>query len=160
MTFMRFAEVVSELIEKRPMRLGYDQLLSIPQSPSNDERQPLNVFLSKTISLQDASCLTDVVCGLMFALKDCPKSDLTDVPEGKILFPTKAGNVIYLKPDLPIPWNTLYAYPGQHFYLIVYTSPFSHYTIQPNDPHTHSLKRLGYVINDKLNDKLHPIIFR
>ncbi|QLH36192.1 MAG: hypothetical protein HWD61_08680 [Parachlamydiaceae bacterium] len=34
------------------------------------------------------------------------------------------------------------------------------YILNENDPHTHTLKHLGYVFGDKLSDKLNPIVYR
>lgn len=167
-TQLRFAEIVSELIEKRPLRLGYDQLFSTShQLPFASETSTVYThFLENTASLEAVSCLQGVIGGLVLALGKkehvlAEKEPLTkDAIEGIDIFPSQSGNVIFFQPHVPVNWSRLYEHPEQRFYLIVYTMSVAHYQLQPQDPHTHALKRLGYVFNDKLNDKLHPIVYR
>lgn len=158
-----FAEIASELIEKKPLRLGYDQFFpSRHASPySAKTSQVYSHFLEQNTSLEDVSCLKGVIGGLILALggkQEVPVEE--NLQEGINVFPRQPGSVIFFKPDIPIPWKNLYAHAGQSFYLIVYTQAYAYYQLQPQDPHTHALKRLGYVFNDKLNDKLHPIVYR
>lgn len=153
-TQLRYAEIASELIEKKPLRLGYDQYFQIPSRTDS-----LFPFFEKTATLESISCIKGVSCGLMLALEDAPSRENVST-EGVNIFPSKAGNGIFFKPDLEINWRNIFSYAGQPFYLIVYTSAYSNYILQPDDPNTHMLKRLGYVFNDKLNDSLHPFVYR
>lgn len=160
---VRFAEIASELIEKKPLRLGYDQLIPAPaHMQSGDGREAVYAhFLEQPAALESVSCLKGVLCGLIWALDDLVQNvEEAPLAEGIDIFPKKGGNAIYFKPDVLINWKALYSHPGQRFYMVVYTSAFSLYILQPQDPHTHSLKRLGYIFNDKLNDRLHPIVYR
>lgn len=160
-TQMRFAEIASELIEKRPLRLGYDQFIPAPTLMQEKAQEPYALFLKKTADLATVSCLKGVSCGLIWALDDLETSDEhASLSEGIDIFPKKRGNAIYFKPDVPVNWSALYAHHGQRFYMIVYAFLRSLYILQPEDPHTHYLKRLGYIFNDKLNDRLHPIVLR
>ncbi len=159
----RFAEIASELIEKKPLRLGYDQLLPA-RYPTNKLLEPTHSiythFLEQTAELATISCVQEVLGGVMIALGGKKEDSAGHEIEGVSVYPLQPGNVIYFQPHLPINWQNLYAYPGQRFYFIVYTSVVAHYHLQPQDPHTHTLKHLGYVFNDKLNDRLHPIVYR
>jgi len=160
--YPRFAEIASELVEKKPLRLGYDQLfpsrsedLKIPLKSSEVYKQ----FLQQTTSLESVSCIQGLKCGLMISLgkptdQEIQKSEKIDI------FPTKAGNAIFFQPQLLVDWHTLYQHPDQRYYLITYAQALSFYQLQPQDPHTHALKHLGYIFNDKLSDKLNPILFR
>lgn len=162
-TQARFAEIASELIEKRPLRLGYDQFFParIKTQFSQLTHQVYSHFLEQTAHLEDISCLQGVVCGLILALGG--KSDVASEEgpsDGIDIFPSQPGRVIVFKSNALVNWNNLYVHEGQRFYLIVYTQAFAYYQLQSRDPHTHALKRLGYIFNDKLNDKLHPIVYR
>lgn len=161
-THVRFAEIAAELTEKKSLRLGYDQLFVVqhPFQISQQEPPLYSDFLSKTLSLEAVSCLSEVECGLLFALGGQEDSISETKAEGIDVFPHKAGQAIFIHPHLPIQWKNLYAHVNQRFYLIVYSALSARYQLQVQDPHTHDLKRLGYVFNDKLNDKLHPIVYR
>ncbi len=163
-TQMRFAEIAADLIEKKPLRLGYDQLFPARQQHTQFSKatpQVYSCFLEQTASLESVSCLKGVICGLVLALSSKQEESADQVSsEGIDVFPSQPGNAIFFQPSVPVKWNNLYAHLGQRFYLVVYTQASAHYQSQPQDPHTHALKRLGYVFNDKLGDKLHPIVYR
>lgn len=161
----RFAEIAAELIEKKTVRLGYDQFFPPHQATPYLQKSPsiYSHFLEQTTSLEEVSCLRGVACGLLVALG----GEENDVhleqqvsSEGIDVFTIRPGNVIFFRPAVLVNWSRLYAYPGQRFYMIVYVAASAYYQLQPRDPHTHALKRLGYVFNDKLSDKLNPIIYR
>jgi hypothetical protein len=159
--YPRFAEIASELIEKKPLRLAYDQFfpyrddqLKIPLKTT----QTYKDFLNQAISLEEVSCIQGMACGLMIALKDL--KELEEDIEGVDIFPQRAGQAIFFQPQTLVNWHNLYSHLGQRFYLITYSYASAYYQLKPKDPHTHALKHLGYVFNDKLLDKLNPIIFR
>jgi hypothetical protein len=163
-TQVHFAEIAAELIEKKPLRLGYDQLFPARSQTAFMQETPLAYprFLEQTASLETVSCLQGVACGFLLALgiEETSSSTKEVSFEGPDIFPNQPGSIIFFQPHLAVNWSHLYAHRGQRFYLIVYTFASAHYQLNPQDPHTHALKRLGYVFNDKLNDKLHPIVYR
>lgn len=163
-TQIRFAEIASELIEKKPLRLGYDQLFPARyQTPfSETASQVYSHFLEQTAALEAVSCLQGVNCGLILALggKKEDSVESNSSVEGIDIFPSQPGRVIFFQSHVPIQWKNLYVHAGQRFYMVVYTQASAHYQLQPQDPHTHALKRLGYIFNDKLNDRLNPIVYR
>lgn len=159
----RFAEIASELIETKPLRLGYDQVLPAPYSFkfSQPKQQVYAHFIEQTTSLEAVSCLQGVLCGLILALKQPEEPREGSAVEGINIFSTQSASAIFFQPTVPINWSALFSCrPGERFYLIVYTEAMARYHLQPQDPHTHALKQLGYVFNDKLNDHLHPIVYR
>jgi len=81
-------------------------------------------------------------------------------PVSGTVFPAKPGNAIFFQPHLEFDLEKLLEQPNQRYYLIVYTQHLSLYYPQPGDPFGHVLKKRGYNFNDKLNDKLHPVIYR
>ncbi|MBA2368126.1 MAG: hypothetical protein H0V82_03775 [Candidatus Protochlamydia sp.] len=164
----RFAEIASELIEKKPLRLGYTQFF-----PSNFEVQfdrdykgIYRHFIQQTIDLQSVSCLENVACGLMICLGKPGQAKLeagvkeNEEEKGIDIFPWQPGQVVYFQPEVPVDWQKLSRHSGFRFFLIVYTETYSHYLLKPEDPHTHFLKHQGYIFNDKLVDRLHPIVYR
>lgn len=161
-TQTRFAEIASDLIEKKPLRLGYDQLLPTRNKDQkmDDSKHVYATFLEQTANLEAVSCLRDVSCGLVLSLGASQEGVSELASEGIDIFPRKAGNVIFFRPDAPVKWDNLYTHQGERYYLIVYTQATAHYILQPHDPHTHALKRLGYIFNDRLKDNLHPIVYR
>ncbi|SPJ31602.1 phytanoyl-CoA dioxygenase family protein [Candidatus Protochlamydia amoebophila] len=160
----KFAEIASELIEKKPLRLGYDQLFPAHyQTKFSSKQQRIYAqFLEQTLSLESISGVSGVLCGLMICLGE--KGELFSQEqfsiEGIDIYSRQAGHAIYFNPNALVNWRNFYAHSAYRYFLIVYTQNHSHYQLQVSDPHTHFLKQLGYVFNDKLNDRLHPIVYR
>lgn len=157
----RFAELVAELIEKRPLRLGYAQFF--PTILEKEKSMVYAPFLEKNHSLESVSSMRGVVCGLMIALgeEDSIDPEKEEQCEGEIdIFPRQKGNVIVFLPNVGIHWNALKTQFNQRFYMIVYTAGLAQYQIMPEDPHAYALKRLGYIYHDQLNDRLNPIVYR
>lgn len=156
-----FAEIGSELIQKKPLRLAYDQLL-----PYQEENQEIfsksscsyNKFLNQVNSLETVSCIRGMACGLIIALKD--GENVQKQTDGIDIFPQRSGQAIFFQVSALVNWNYLFHHVGQSFYLITYAYNSAYYQLNIQDPHTHALKHLGYVFNDKLLDKLNPVIFR
>lgn len=149
----RLAEIASSLVEKKPLRLGYDQLLPTftPSLFHDLAPQTYEKFIDLATTLEEVSCLTDVAVGLIICLG--PETDEETLSFNK-------GYVAFFNPQAPLALVRLKSHPGQRYLMIVYTETQANYILQPNDPHTHDLKKLGYVFNDKLSDKTHPIVYR
>ncbi len=49
---------------------------------------------------------------------------------------------------------------GKRYLLIGWAEEKALYIMQPNDPHTHELKKKGYVFGDRLQETWHPVIHR
>lgn len=92
------------------------------------------------------------------------RSELSSQPkwlaEGFDPFPYISGHVKIFHADIPIQWNSLIKHEGQSFYFVGVAEKHARYQLNPNDPHTHVYKKLGYVFNDRLRESLHPIIYR
>lgn len=146
----QLAEMVFDLMEIKPLRLGYDQLIAV----NSLEDQSLVGLEPK--SLQAMSCLQGVLCGIMLCLSSSANSDSPQTS----LFPNKAGNAVFFSAEVEIDFKLLNQHLGQRYLLIAYTQPTALYVSNPCDPNVHSLKSLGYNFGDKLTDKLHPIVYR
>lgn len=156
-TSSQLADIASELIEKKPLRLGYVQYY--PKTPSHDNvitKTAYDGLLAKESSLEDVSCLQGVLCGLMISLSDGP----IDAENNTSVFPSKAGNGIFIQPSHIINFTELRKKNDQEFLLIVYSEKNAVYIMREGDPQVHALKMLGYVFGDKLSDKLNPILCR
>lgn len=161
----RFGEIIVELIGKKVLRLGYDQLFpSLDRSPLSSSPSFYAPFMEKGLSLEEISSVKELACGIMIAFGEQKEQMLPqqeELQEEKInIFLSQPGHVLFFNPRLPIAWDRLADQMGQRFYLIAYTFALSSYQLQPNDPHTHTLKHLGYIFNNPLNDKVNPIVYR
>lgn len=149
----RFAEIAAELMEVHFLRMGYDQLLVGESKPPLIET-PYDLFLYREGTLQEKSCITPVVCGLILCLEP------SQSPETSTFFPKTSGSGVFLKPDIPLQLNVLRETEGGRYILIAFADFRTVYILNEKDPHTHVLKHEGLVFGDRLPDKLHPILYR
>ena len=150
----RLAEIAVELMEVRLLRIGYDQLLEGEPKPPIIP-SAYDQFLLQEGTLQEKSCMTPVICGLMLCLEPA-----TSQENPSPLFPKTAGAGTFFKPDKPLDLKYLIHAPGSRYLMITYADPRTVYILNEKDPHTHNLKHLGYVFGDKLSDKLNPFLNR
>ena len=80
-TNIHLAEIASELIQKKPLRLGYDQYLPVPIKSSLPHKLDgvFDTLLTKAPNLEEISCLQGVLCGLIICLEDFPQEEQTEV---------------------------------------------------------------------------------
>lgn len=136
------AQIASELLDTKPLRLGYDQLYLAGGK------------LKGNLSLREFCSMQGVICGGIIALSDSEKD-----PDTLSIFPSQAGSVSFFKPDLIVDFEELSKRPEGEFLMFVYTNATTVYIMQDKDPHTHSFKKLGYVFGDKLNEGWHPTVY-
>lgn len=150
------AEAASELIEYKPLRIGYDQFFPVT-GQSLAENSSYAVLLTKTLTLEEISCIQGVMCGLMLCIKSSEQSNNENEPS--TIFSKIAGNGVVFAPDWPIPFHELKSHPDSRYLLIVYTTSKAVYRLQENDPHVYFFKQLGYNFGDKLSDTLNPLVY-
>ena len=161
----RLGEFISELTGKKPIRLGYTQLFpSLPTRVFDLEIANSSYlrFLHQKTHLESISSVNNVLCGMMISLSE-PVETLTksDPVENEAeIFPNKLGSAILFRPEATFNLEQLFERPRQRYYLIVYTLNVSLYFPQPNDPFGHAFKQLGYIYNERLSDKLNPVVYR
>lgn len=146
------AEAVHCLEETRPLRIGYDLYLS-PATASNPITQPHHALFQESASLQSISSLRSVVCGALIALKD------SDDDEQTSFFPRKKGHVLFIDPDLEIPWPRLRTDQKNDYYLIVYVGAKAVYARNSRDPFSGAFIQYGYSNGDRLSDAKNPVIY-
>jgi hypothetical protein len=161
-THCQLAEIAAELVEDKPLRLGYDQYF--PPYPSVAKQlffmeDSYLALIKEPHSLNEISNLQGILCGVMICLKSSPEPN-NKIDSAKTVFASKAGNAIFFHPDLIIDFNQMQNHSGQDYFLIVYTQSYAVYVINKQDPHAHALKTLGYAAGDRLIDKHHPIVCR
>lgn len=95
-------------------------------------------------NLQNEVCIQGLVCVLYLSL---------DTDEGPF-----EGHGIFALPTVDL--ATLPLNPEKRYFLIGWADERAQYIFQPKDPHTHELKKHGYVFGDRLNDRWHPTLMR
>ena len=146
------AEIASNLTKESPLRIAFDQVFS-----SSENSTPL---FEKPLPLYEMSCIQGIVCGCILQLSPSSEQNPPETNEDFTPIPKKAGSGIFFRPELPLSLDYLLHTPNMLQLLIVYAENNSLYTYLETDPHTHTLKKLGYVFGDRLRNTTHPILFR
>ncbi len=161
----KFGAIVSELIGKRTLRLGFDFYLP-PLQSSHDHSSlssPFLQFINASSTLQQISCIDNTLCGILLCLSHTSKKEqqtiLNDTTPDD-LFPKSVGSAVFINTHTEFDRRQITLHPNCTYYLIVFAQNISHYIEQTGDPHGSYLKRQGFVYNDRLNDRSHPIIHR
>ncbi len=140
------SQLASEVMQVLPLRYGFDQYFAMTRCTVSPYDVPS--------SLQEISCLDPLAGALILPLHDL------ESPPSFFPMPLKAGNVLLISPTFALPWPQLFSTPGLSFFLIAFAHGKTFFKPDSRDPHAVSLKKLGYVFNDTLSDKLHPILLR
>lgn len=149
------AGIAGELIEQRPLRIGYDTLF--PAVSKNPGKNTYESFLKTHPALHEMSCIQGVLCGAMV----CVSSDgeITAQESSTTIFSKTLGNAVFFSPDWPLPLDEIYQNPGFTYLLIVYVKVNAVYLSKQGDPHLHHFKRLGYNFGDRLKEPFHPVVY-
>lgn len=134
----RLAEIAGQLVDKRPIRIGYVQLL---------EKGSYSQW-SEPVSLREISPFQGLVCGLFLCLQE---SDEEETP-----FPVIPGSGLFVDSNQKIDFTTL----PPRYLLITYLEEVSLYIARDKDPLAHYLKPFGYNYGDRLKTRTHPLIYR
>ncbi len=144
------ARIAGALFDEKTVRIGYTQAFRTQKTTG---KSPLKT----PTTLQKVSCIQGVVCGLVIRLTDGPVAKAADFFSP---YPEKKGDMTFFTPDLPITFDPFFQIQDQSLLLIVYCLPSSVYILEMDDPHTHQLKKEGYVFGDRLKNETHPLIVR
>lgn len=137
------AQLAGGLLGKTPLLLAFDQVLRTTSQVGFPQ--------ANARSLQQISCIQPLAGAALLRLLGTSTSSP--------LLPTKPENVVFLAPDLPLPWELFFQEPHHTFLLITYASPKALYLLEKNDPHTHELKKLGYAFGDHICPPHHPLLY-
>ncbi len=141
-----FAEIACDLMQTMPLRYGFDQYFAMTKCTVSPYDVPS--------SLQEISCLSPLAGAMIVPLQDLSS------PPSFFPMPLKKGNVLFISPTFSLPWPQLFSTPELCFFMIAFAMEKTCFRADSHDPHAVSLKKLGYVFNDLLSDKLHPILLR
>jgi hypothetical protein len=139
----RLAEVAAQLFDQKLLQLAFDQSLRTPVQSGYPSLTPS--------PLQQISCIQPLAGALILRLSGSA--------ENLTLFPKKKENIVFIGPDLTIPWEVFFQEPAHSFLLIAYAPARALYILEKRDPHVHDLKKLGYGFGDNIKDPAHPIVF-
>ena len=158
-----FAEIAAELSEKKPLRLAFDQYFPRVIYPlSVKEKNDYASLLSLKSTLVNFSPVQGVVCGLMLCLSNDAELEEELTPESSefSLFSRIPGNGVYFDQNAILNFEEWSSAGHRDYLMIVYAQERAVYIRQPDNPHAHALKNVGYVYGDRLKDKLNPILIR
>lgn len=144
-------EVMAQLFDIKPIRLGYDQLFP---SISSSLLGSYEAYIKKPpLSLVEISSVKGILGGALISLSETDYSDFS-------IFPHQLGNVTFIHPEAKIDFQEIFKRENERFYLVIFTENKAFYSPNPNDSHPYDLKNWGYTFNDYLKDKLNPIVYR
>ncbi len=149
-----FGNVLYELLDVRPIRLGFDQILPSERAVLPEAAEPSLYadLLRYNTTLEQISSIQGIA-GAMIICLEAPSV----VQEG---WPSVPGSAVFVSSKAILPFSSLRQHQGALYYVAVFCKDRSVYAMNPLDPHTHSLKQAGYNPGDRLNEKFNPTIFR
>lgn len=162
-TQAKFAEIASELIERKPLRLAYDQFFPAyhPSLLDNESSSSIFNFFRQTTPLETISSVEGICSGFILAFNQSENRPAHNVVSEEIdIFSLDKNQILFFDTSKPINFNRFFDHINQAFYMVVYSKQLSYYRLNEKDPNTHVLKHTGYIYNDQLNDKLNPIVYR
>ncbi len=131
-----FSHFVGEILGKKPLRFAYDQLLIGGSCPYESE-----------VTLDEISAVQGVLGATIICL-EAPD-------EEESFFPTKAGDLLLVAYDKPIPFHEL---KSGRYLMMVYAEKNAVYIRNDQDPHLHFFRERGYAYGDQLQDPESPLL--
>lgn len=155
------AAAAAELIELKPLRIAYDQLIPPRSTFSGPAKDLCLDWFATPKTLKEISCIQGVLCGLMLCVAEPPPTDVEmQISEiNTSIFPAKAGNGIFFSPDAAVDFMAPARLQGHTYVMVVYAQKSSVYYRQEGDLNLHALKKLGYNFGDRLLDRYHPLVY-
>lgn len=161
-----FLETVATLTDQSILRMGYDQYIPTMASDSQKLDENYTGLFNRQCTVEMISCLQGIVAGAIILLKGEPQlTEQTEQaeqaePVDQSILPSKPGNVVIFGAQADLDFSQLLKSYNQEYLLVTFTERKSVYVYREADPNTHFLKNLGYNLSDRLNDRLHPIVYR
>ncbi|MFA6915584.1 MAG: hypothetical protein WC222_04245 [Parachlamydiales bacterium] len=150
----QIGEILYELMDERPIRLGYDLVLPAARYASFSGAEPLHYskYIETEQTLEKMGSIQGVLGGIIF----CLEAPANPIPG----WPSTPGSLLVVSNNYMLPLQHLQGYTGALYLAVVYCRDRSVYVVQQNDPHTHSYRQAGYNPGDRLNEKNNPVIYR
>jgi len=134
-------KIIAELFNTFPLRIAFDQYIKTTfPSP-----------IETTWALEELSCIKPLAGSMLIPLS------FSKPLKSHFPFPQK-GNVLFLAPDYPIPWPSLFGLEDLKLLIVSFAPEKAIYQQEIRDPHQHVLKKWGYVFGDSLSNQLHPLL--
>lgn len=135
------AAILGELLPVKTVYFGFDQAIVV-----QEKVEPL---FHHSLSLQQMSCIQPICGGIILSL--------TSGEPRHSFIPSSCGSAVFFSATTALPWAEFTSQSHQSFLLIGYCSSKPQYLLQPNDLHTHQLKKEGFAFGDQLpNPCLYP----
>lgn len=148
----RLVELAFDLLQKKPIRFAFDQVLFEKPAFQKNQQEPLEP--PKTFL--DLSCVRPLECVFLICIQSAVFAEPETSPT--TAFALEPGSGILARPDVIFPFMNFSPSPSRRYLMIAYGNSHSQYLYEPQDPGCHFLKSLGYVFGDRLNEKLHPTL--
>ena len=150
----RLVNLVYELTNVKPLRIAFDHYLPVKSKGllDTEKKSSLETFFENPIPIQERMSINPLVG--MFVLVLNTDSDV----DGEMS--VTAGGGYFILPTTTFSLDLISVSPNQRLFLIGYGDSHSQYLYETKDPDVHYLKTLGYVFGDRLNDHMHPILYR
>lgn len=142
----RLSHLAFELLQKKPLRLAFDQLLPEASSTVLEKER----YFKEDVTFQEISSISNLQGIFLLCIKTF----------GDETANIEAGSGYFFLPGTVFPFASFTPSKNCRFLLVGYGDPYSQYLHVTNDPQVHYLKKLGYVFGDHLNDSLHPLLLR
>ncbi len=149
----KFAETASQLLHKKPLRWGFDQVIDQEMFMQN---------IGKDFDLEKSLSVSGLLIACAIFL-DTDENIDSNESKGRVLFfkPRKIESdrieeiESFFKPSDKTSDSAF-----TPVFLFGYTDARPMYLMNPKDPHTHYLKNYGYGFGDRLKETTHPILYR
>ncbi len=148
----KFVETASLLTRKRPLRWGFDQLMT-------EEEFFFNI--QEGNSLEESISQSGLVIGCAIVFSQREGDEESESNNGiRVLFFNPGKNYLKSSESSFFSKSASITAPQNQVLLFGYTIPTSLYLFNPKDPHAHELKKHGYGFGDHCIDTTHPVLYR
>lgn len=149
---LQLGELCHFLFKKRPIRLAYAQTFFTGKQQ--------DLVFSKAASLSNISSASPLLGGALFCFSSTQKETTSEQPGIPSLLEIQKKRVFFFSPDYPIPFPELFQEKEMRALLLCFAAGNARYKLEPKDPHTHDLKKEGYVFGDSLKEETCPYLYR
>ncbi|MFZ4673996.1 MAG: hypothetical protein ACOYL1_06615 [Chlamydiia bacterium] len=162
-TQKKFLEIVGQLTGLHKLKLGFTQIFRTFDKTQNESDETLPPLFYHHTSLNDVTCLQGLEIGCMIHLvseRAISQDPLVDIEHSKGIIhplPMHPRSITFFNAKSPFSLDPLPDFSHQLYLLITFGRDNMVYVDQPNDPHTHNLKKQGLVFGDVLPGQIYVI---
>jgi hypothetical protein len=162
-TQRKFLEIVSQLSGLHKIKLGFTQIFRTFDKTQNESDETLPPLFYHYTSLDDVSCFQGLEIGCMIHLvseRAISQDPLVDIEQAKGILhplPMHPKSITFFSSKYPFSLDPLPDFSHQLYLLVTFGRDNLVYVDQPKDPHTHEMKKQGFVYGDVLPGKIHVV---